>query len=90
MVFVSAPHLNFTVTKNDALAAEEGGGEDPDCMKVIHMYYSSLPLPFILRAGWSCIQWKSQCTHCMRGYCVFSLTTGRTDVGDFPVLFYIP
>lgn len=36
-------------------------------MKVIHMYYSSLPLPFILTVGWSCIWWKSQCTQWMRG-----------------------
>lgn len=41
----------FTVTKNDVLAAEGSGKKDPDCMKVIHMYYSSLPLPFILTVG---------------------------------------
>lgn len=51
--------LNFIVTKNYFLAAVEKRG--PYCMKVIDMYYSSLPLPFIPTVGWSCIQWKSHC-----------------------------
>lgn len=46
-------NLPFIVTKNDVFAAAEK--TDPDRMKVIHMYYSSLPPPFILTVDWNCM-----------------------------------
>lgn len=50
------------------------GKTDPDCMKVIHMYYSSLPLLFILTVGWKCmrngLQWVSSCL--LHLWCIYS------------------
>lgn len=65
--------FHFIVTKNGVPAAE-----DPDCMNAIQMYYSSLPLPFILTVGLNCTKKRTLYT---AACCIYVVT---------PCFVYIP
>lgn len=56
LFFLNLCTLPFSLLLLKMMFLQQSGKTDPDCMKVIHMYYSSLPLPFILTVGWNCMK----------------------------------